>query len=575
MRQAPVHDSQVAAQQPALRLADGQWPERVGGHHRRQQPRHRERGEHRHGRGHAELPEELAGHASHEGRRQENRHQREAGGDHREADLVGGLHGRLERPLPAPEVAHDVLDLDDGVVDEDADDQRERQQRQDVEAEAQIVHRREGRYDGQRQGGRRDQRGAPVPQEPPDHDHGEHRALVEQLHGAAEVVLDGCDRVVCLGESHLRVLLLQGLHRLAHGVGDRDLARPLEAGDGEADHRPAVEQRIGGPLGDGVANPRDLVQAHAAPGAERDVEGADVADAVDRTQRAHGLHARADVSAPPRRVLLDLPQPRRDVGGRHAQRRHLRRVQLDADLAIDPADPVDGTDALHREQGLADVVVDEPGEGLLVEPARLEAERDDGPARSGDLGNHGVGHVLRQLGPHAVDRVAHVVERRLRARVDVELDPDQRRAVAQRRADVLDAAQRGHLVLDLAGDFGLELRGCRAFEHRADRHGRQLDVGEVLDAEGPEARYAEQRQQAEQQDGGDGIPDRPGRDVHRSADAAWINRTLSPSFRKAPPRATTRSSARTPARISTRFACRRPVSTLRSATRPSAVSANT
>jgi len=31
---------------------------------------------------------------------------------------------------------HDVLDLDDRVVDEDADDEREREQRQDVQGES-------------------------------------------------------------------------------------------------------------------------------------------------------------------------------------------------------------------------------------------------------------------------------------------------------------------------------------------------------------------------------------------------------------------------------------------------------
>ena len=54
--------------------------------------------------------------------------QREGGGDHGQADFVGSLHapppyGRLAHGV---EVAHDVFDLDDRVIDQDADHQGQR-----------------------------------------------------------------------------------------------------------------------------------------------------------------------------------------------------------------------------------------------------------------------------------------------------------------------------------------------------------------------------------------------------------------------------------------------------------------
>jgi hypothetical protein len=50
--------------------------------------------------------------------------QREGGGDHRQADLVGRLHRRLIGRFAHAQVAHDVFDFDDGVIDQNADHQR-------------------------------------------------------------------------------------------------------------------------------------------------------------------------------------------------------------------------------------------------------------------------------------------------------------------------------------------------------------------------------------------------------------------------------------------------------------------
>ena len=51
------------------------------------------------------------------------------------AASIAACVGRLAHA----QVAHDVLDLDDRVVDQDADHQRQRQQRHDVEREAEQV----------------------------------------------------------------------------------------------------------------------------------------------------------------------------------------------------------------------------------------------------------------------------------------------------------------------------------------------------------------------------------------------------------------------------------------------------
>ena len=69
----------------------------------------------------AELEEEAANDAAHEGDGQEDRDDAEGRGEHREADLVGAVERGLAVRLAEADVAHDVFTHHDGVVDQDAD----------------------------------------------------------------------------------------------------------------------------------------------------------------------------------------------------------------------------------------------------------------------------------------------------------------------------------------------------------------------------------------------------------------------------------------------------------------------
>ena len=108
--------------------------EEVGADHRR----HRQRHDDRHGDGHHQRHRELAQHASgdaaHEQHRNEGGDQRHADGDDGEADLPRADERGLHRRHAALDVAVDVLDHDDGVVDDEADGDGEGHQRQ-------VVHR--------------------------------------------------------------------------------------------------------------------------------------------------------------------------------------------------------------------------------------------------------------------------------------------------------------------------------------------------------------------------------------------------------------------------------------------------
>ena len=139
--------------------------EEIGRHQRRQQARHQQREQHRDRYREAELAEELAGNARHEDDREEHRGDGEGRRHDGKADLVGALDGGVVGTQATVHALLDVLDLDDGVVDQDADHQGQPQQRHHVQAEPQHAHEEEGRDQRHRHGDGGDQRRAPVAQE--------------------------------------------------------------------------------------------------------------------------------------------------------------------------------------------------------------------------------------------------------------------------------------------------------------------------------------------------------------------------------------------------------------------------
>ncbi len=121
---------------------DAVGSQRIRRDDRRDEPRDEQREEHRRGHRQAELDEVLPGDAAHEADGQEDGDDRHGAGDHRETDLVGRIERRLEAALAHAHVAHDVLDLDDRIVDQDAGDQRQREQAHLVQRESHPLHER-------------------------------------------------------------------------------------------------------------------------------------------------------------------------------------------------------------------------------------------------------------------------------------------------------------------------------------------------------------------------------------------------------------------------------------------------
>ena len=481
----------------------------IGCHHGRERTRHDQRGKNGQRSRPAELFEELAGDTGHERGGQEHGDQREGRGDHRQADFVGRLHGRLVRRLAHAHVAHDVLHLHDGVVHQNTDHQRHGQQGHHVDGEAQVVHADESRDRRQRQGHGRDHGGAEVAQEQPDHQHGQYRALVQQRHGAGELFFHGGHEVERLGDLEVGAFDLQRLELFANALTDFHLAGAAAAGDFKTHHRFAIEERRRRGLGDGVLDLGDLVQAHAATIGQRQLQLGEVFGRLQGRQGAQGLLAAAHVGAATGAFDLHPGELAGNVGSGCPQRLQPHRVEQDLDFAVHAAHTVDRPHAAHREQQLADVVLHEPRDGFVVHLVGAHGVGQHSTAGQLDLVDDGLVDVGRQIAAHLGHGRAHVVQGFLRVLLDAEFGGDGDHAVLHLGVDVLEALQRRHAVFDRAGHVVLELVGRGAGQ--AGNHGDvgHVQVGKVLHFHGLERVHARQRQHDEQHDGRNRVFNRP------------------------------------------------------------------
>ena len=143
-------------------------PQEAAREHRRQADRHQAGHENRDADRHGELMRQPSDDAAHEQHRNENSGERQRHRDDRERDFLRPVVGGAHRRLAHLHVPDDVLQHDDGVVDDEADAERQRHERQVVEAVVEEVHHGERADDRRRQREARDDRRRNVPQEDED-----------------------------------------------------------------------------------------------------------------------------------------------------------------------------------------------------------------------------------------------------------------------------------------------------------------------------------------------------------------------------------------------------------------------
>ncbi len=306
----------------------------------------------------------------------------------------------------------DVLQHDDGVVDDDADGQHQPEQRQVVEREPHQTHDGEGADQGDADIDHRENDRFPVLQEQQDNNANQDDRLeqgVEDLvHGLTDerrgVVDDGV--LEPLGEA-----LLELAHPRLDAVGDVQGVRPGELKDRQAHRRLAVQGQalvlvLGAQLG--AADVLEIGDLAVGAGREDDVR-----ELLRLDQPAEGGERVLEVLAagyggpaelPGRHLHVLLQQDPSHIAGGQVPRRQLGRVEPDAHAVILPAEGEDVPHALDAPQRVLEIdgrivaqvelVVLRPARRRVVLGNQVDDEEDvrgpllDGHADGLDLGGH-------------------------------------------------------------------------------------------------------------------------------------------------------------------------------------------
>ena len=510
----PGHEPGVGLQDAAgRRVVVRVILQEVGREHRRDEARGEQREEHLHRHRDAELLEELPGDTGHEAGGREDRDDGQRDRDHGEADFVGGFERGAIGRLAHAHVADDILDLDDGVVDQNARRQRDREEGDEVQREAEHVHRPERREDRQRQRDRGDDGGADVAQEQQHDDDGEDRALEQGRDRGFVIALGEFDRGVDQLQIDVGIGDLQRIDALLHGGGDHHVAGALGALDAERHHRFAVEAGEGAAVGNGVGDGAEIVEPHFAAAEQRDHGAGEFVQRLGAGERADRLVVLADFGAAAGEVDIGAAQDLADIDG--GQPRGLQPVGIERNqnLALDTADALDLGDAAHALQRAFDDVVDEIGQLLRRLAGRDRGIGDDRQADHVDALDQRLGDVLRQVGANARDGVLDVVQRAVGVGLERELDRGHRQTVGDRRRNVPHALDAGDAVFDRLGDLRFKFR--RRCAELRDGHRNHRDVGarQPRHRELGKAHPAQHQQDDRKDDRRQRVPDRPCRDI--------------------------------------------------------------
>ena len=151
-------------------------------HHGGEGQRYKPGNQHGHRDGDGEFMQQPPEDAAHEQHRNEHGSQRERHGNDRETDFSGPLQRCLHRGFALLHVTHDVFQHHNGVVHDEPHADRDRHQRQVIQAVAQQLHNGKRPDDGHRHGQARNDRGGKIAQEEKnDHYHQANRQDQSEL----------------------------------------------------------------------------------------------------------------------------------------------------------------------------------------------------------------------------------------------------------------------------------------------------------------------------------------------------------------------------------------------------------
>ena len=491
----------------------------AGREHRLQQQGRADR--HQQGEGHGQglVAEERPGDAGHVDHREEDRDRRQAGRHDRPRHLAGALVGgkcHLSTPPGRPQrrvgivlllwssphqrqMAVDVLEHHDRVVDQHAGRQRQPAEAHQVQLDVAEVEQPEGDDDGDRDGETDHPGAAPVAEKDEQHQDGQHSAEHQGLHQPLERRPDvrriAVDEVVAkvrvVGRDH-RQRLVQRL-RDQQGVGLRLLV------DEHGDDRAAAEQ--GRPLGllDRVDDPGDVGDPHRRPAGQTDVGRGDVVQALELA-----IDSQTQMQWP----LTDLAAGEGDVAAHErptdvlhvdAVDRHLAGIGLDQDLAVGAAHDLGSADAVHLLEGRLHHLTGELRQRLEAPVSLQHQDADRSRARIPAQNDRPV-RGLRKIVPEGdpVDRLSQMEIGEVHLRSPLVLHRDDGDALAGPGQDVANPGLGGDRLLESLGDEALEILGRDVLVDGEDREARIDDRRQQIHRQPRVAQAADQQQRREQ-----------------------------------------------------------------------------
>ena len=267
--------------------------------------------------------------------------------------------------------------------------------------------------------------------------------------------------------------------------------------DDQRDCRLPVQERGAAELLLVVDHFRDVAEADDIAGAIGDGDRPELARVGDLPHGADGQLLRPLRDAACRQLDVLLPQRRRDLGQGHVERPHDVGIETDLDLAIGAADQLHLPDAADALEPLFDLLV---GNLREIAQRQVAAHRDlQDRLRAGvELLNH------RRLGRfgercrHERHAIAYFLGGDVAVLFEQEGDDDLRHAFDGARAELVDAADRVDRAFDLLRDLAFDLFGRRARIRDGDRHRRQVDVREQVDAQPHERVQADHGQRQDE-----------------------------------------------------------------------------
>ena len=347
----------------AFRARLGRW---VGPHrreHRVERERHKHRHQHRGHHGDAERIKKAPDDAAHKAHRQKHRNNRHRGRKHRNADFLRAFHRGGLVVLAHRCVAHDILAHHDGIVDQQADRERQRHQADHVDGDVGDIHKEKRRHDRNRQGQAGDHRRAPRIEEQEHDQDGQRRAFD---HGAAHVLDTGADRRGRVA-NHIELhvcgeFTAHRQHGFLDAVGYLNRVLPLRLDDVERQHARAVLQREVVLLLLAVDHGGNFAQGDRLSTAARNDDAVEVLDRADLALDLHHLFALQRANAAGRQLLVLALDRVDDLIDAHVERLHLDGFEQHLHFTFDATDDGDGADAAHVLDAFLDDLIGQRGE---------------------------------------------------------------------------------------------------------------------------------------------------------------------------------------------------------------------